>query len=86
MVSLRWILFVQGRNEMINKISNDIRRDTAKTLPLEVGNNVIHSATGLRGTVIEKTNIAGLDVLSVQFHNGKVAHHLDRQEFRLCHL
>lgn len=69
---------------MTNKISAEIARDTAKSLALEIGNRVIHGSTGLRGVVVGKANLAGLDVLTVRFDRGTMATQVARQEFRLC--
>jgi hypothetical protein len=65
------------------QMAKDIKNSTGNALPLEIGNQVMHTVSKIRGQVVEVANVGGETVVTVRTTTGRLLTKLNRREFVL---
>jgi len=65
------------------QVAKQMEKSEGTRLALKTGDRVIHSVTGIRGTVTEVVTIGDQQLVSVRTVQGRLLVKLNRQEFKL---
>jgi hypothetical protein len=65
------------------QMEKEIKNSTGNALPLEIGNQVMHTVSKIRGQVVEVAKVGSETVVTIRTTTGRLLTKLNRREFVL---